>query len=126
MSEPGPESRVAERTPQASAIEPSTALMNPGGGLAVIALIFLVVRAPVMYHQPGGYDEDFYSVPGLTILDSGLPRLPHVPARNPESVFLHADQVLYSEPPLYFYLQAMLYSLLPDVYGTARLTSAIA
>lgn len=95
-------------------------------GLAIIALVFLIVRAPVMYHQPGGYDEDFYAVPGLMILDGGVPRLPHVPARNPESVFIHADRALYSEPPLYFYVQAILYSLLPDVYGTARLASAFA
>ncbi|MBL8850790.1 MAG: glycosyltransferase family 39 protein [Planctomycetaceae bacterium] len=95
-------------------------------GLALIGALFLALRMPVMYHQPGGYDEDFYAVPGLTILQGGVPRLPHVPARNPESVFIHADHVLYSEPPLYFYFQAALYSLLPDVYGTARLTSALA
>lgn len=95
-------------------------------GLATIAVLFCGLRAPVMYRQPGGYDEDFYSVPGLTILAGGLPRLPHVPARNPESAFYMAEQVLYSEPPLYFYVQAAFYLVLPHVYGTARLVSGVA
>lgn len=89
-----------------------------------LALLFLVLRVPVMYLQPGGQDEDCYSVPGWTILQTGLPQLPHVPARNPESVYYGADKVLYSEPPLYFYLQALFYALLPDSYGTARLSAA--
>lgn len=95
-------------------------------GLGVIAVLFCALRVPVMYRQPGGYDEDFYAVPGLTILSDGIPRLPHVPARNPESAFYMAEQALYSEPPLYFYIQAAFYWLLPQVYGTARLVSGIA
>lgn len=95
-------------------------------GLGTIALLFCALRVPVMYRQPGGYDEDFYSVPGLTILDDGFPRLPHVPARNPESAFYKSEQVLYSEPPLFFYLQALFYRFLPPVYGTARLASGLA
>ena len=95
-------------------------------GLGVIAVLFCAVRVPVMYRQPGGYDEDFYAVPGLAILSGGIPRLPHVPARNPESAFYMAEQALYSEPPLYFYIQAAFYWLLPQVYGTARLVSGVA
>ncbi|MFO1093458.1 MAG: glycosyltransferase family 39 protein [Planctomycetaceae bacterium] len=106
----------------ASAVKQKQAL----AGLVLIAALFLALRVPVMYHQPGGYDEDFYAVPGLTILRTGIPQLPHVPARNPESVFLYADTALYSEPPLYFYFQAAFYSVLPHVYGTGRLASAIA
>lgn len=105
--------------------------MTPDGkksvvGLGVIAVLFCALRVPVLYRQPGGYDEDFYSVPGLTILADGIPRLPHVPARNPESAFYRAERVLYSEPPLYFYLQAAFYRFLPPVYGTARLASGLA
>ena len=89
-------------------------------------MLFCVLRVPVMYRQPGGQDEDFYAVPGLTILEDGIPRLPHVPARNPESAFFMADQALYSEPPLYFYIEAAFYLVLPHVYGTARLVSGVA
>lgn len=91
--------------------------------LGIIMLAFLAVRLPVIYHQPGGQDEDCYAVPGLTIVRTGYPQLPHVPARNLESVYYRADEMLYSEPPLYFYYQAAYYALLPDVYGTARLAS---
>ncbi len=94
-------------------------------GLGAIAVLFCALRVPVMYRQPGGYDEDFYATPGLAILADGIPRLPHVPARNPESAFYRAEEVLYSEPPLYFYLQAAFYRFLPQVYGTARLASGI-
>lgn len=92
----------------------------------VVSLAFFALRLPVMYHQPGGEDEDCYAVPGLTILKTGLPQLPHVPARNGESVYYHADRILYAEPPLTFYLQALFYLVLPHVYGTARLLSAVA
>ena len=41
-------------------------------------------------------------------------------------MFFHADEILFAEPPLYFYLQAPLYLILPVTYGTARLLSAAA
>ena len=94
-------------------------------GLVAIAVVFLLARGLVMYRQPVGQDEDCYAVPGLTILQTGLPQLPHVPARNPESVYFQADRMLYSEPPLAFYLQAAFYAVLPHEVGTARLAAAI-
>jgi hypothetical protein len=94
-------------------------------GLFAISLVFLAWRTPVMYREPGGMDE-CYAVPGLTIVQDGLPRLPHAPARNPESVFYGAEILLFAEPPLSFYYQALFYALLPDVYGTGRLSSAVA
>ena len=78
-----------------------------------------------MYRQPGGQDEDYYAVPGLMCLRTGIPSLPHVPALNQESVFFRADKAIFAEPPLYFYLQAVFYAVLPDVYGTARLATAV-
>jgi 4-amino-4-deoxy-L-arabinose transferase-like glycosyltransferase len=92
----------------------------------LIIAAFLVVRLPVTAHQPGGEDEECYAVPGLTILRTGLPQLPHVPARNMDSVYYGADRILFAEPPLTFYLQAVLYAFLPHVYGTARLLSLLA
>jgi 4-amino-4-deoxy-L-arabinose transferase-like glycosyltransferase len=95
-------------------------------GLIAVALLFLAWRVPVMYRDPGGQDEAFYAVPGLTILEDGLPRMPHLPARNLDSAFYKSDIMLYAEPPLYFYYQAAFYALLPDQWGTARLSTAIA
>jgi 4-amino-4-deoxy-L-arabinose transferase-like glycosyltransferase len=86
---------------------------------------FLVIRLPVIARQPGGHDEEFYAFPGLTIVADGIPRLPHVPQRDPSRVFYGADRAFFAEPPLYFYAQAGLYAVLPDVYGTARLTSLL-
>lgn len=94
-------------------------------GLIGISLLFLLWRGPVMYREPGGMDE-CYAVPGLAILQDGLPRMPHAPAKNPESVFYQADVLLFSEPPLSFYYQALFYALLPEVYGTCRLSSVVA
>jgi hypothetical protein len=91
-----------------------------------IVLAYVGTRLLPVCLQPGGEDEDFYAVPGLTVLTDGIPRLPHVPARNAESVFFRADEALFAEPPLMFYLEAALYSVLPRVYGTARLISLAA
>ena len=96
------------------------------GWLVLIAVAFLVLRVPLMYRQPGGEDEECYAIPGLTILENGIPRLPHVPARHPESVYFRADEALFAEPPLSFYVQAAFYSFLPHVYGTARLVTGVA
>ena len=85
----------------------------------------MALRLPAMFLQPGGQDEEYYAVPGLTILENGIPRLPHVPARNAESVFFRGEECLFAEPPLYFYLQAIFYAMLPGVYGTARLATAV-
>lgn len=111
--------------------EMRSGVMSPGLwksalGWGLIAILFLAMRLPVIYCQPGGQDEDCYAVPGITILRTGYPQLPHLPARNPESVYYRADEMLYCEPPLYFYWQAAFYAILPDVYGTARLSSVIA
>ncbi|MCH7988955.1 MAG: glycosyltransferase family 39 protein [Planctomycetes bacterium] len=94
--------------------------------LALICVVFLTLRVPVMYLQPGGQDEDCYAVPGWVILRTGIPQLPHVPSRDKRSVYFSADKGLYSEPPLYFYYQSLFYAMLPDLYGTARLASGIA
>lgn len=86
----------------------------------------LAVRVPVMYREPGELDEECYATPGLFVLRDGVPRLPHIPGRAPEAIFYHADTVLFAEPPVSFYIQALFYSVLPPVYGTARLVSLCA
>ena len=94
--------------------------------LAVIFALFLGLRVPLMYRQPGGMDEGDFSVPGCTILREGIPRIPYVPSRDPAGYFYRADEALFSLPPLYFYWQATFYALLSPSYGTARLASGAA
>ncbi|MEZ6147157.1 MAG: glycosyltransferase family 39 protein [Planctomycetaceae bacterium] len=95
-------------------------------GIALIGCAFLGWRGPTMLRFAGLQDEDCYAIPGLTILENGRPQLPHLPSRNLDSPYYRSDEAAYLEPPLYFYVQALFYSILPDIYGTARLISAIA
>jgi len=99
---------------------------GPWLGWGVVVALLVILRLPVLYAQPGGLDDECYAVPGWTILQTGIPQLPHVAARQPESVYFHADQALYCEPPLMFYLQAGAYLVLPVEYGTGRLLSLLA
>lgn len=94
--------------------------------LVVICGLFLAFRLPLMYRQPGGMDEGDYAVPGYTILQDGIPRIPYVPSRNTEGFYYCVDEVLLLLPPLYFYWQAAFFSILPPSYGTARLASGTA
>ncbi len=71
-------------------------------------------------------DEDWFAIPGWTVAQEGVPRVPYAPERHPESVFYWADVALYALPPAYFYWQAPLHWLLPPGCGTSRLASAIA
>lgn len=99
------------------------------GGLLVLGLIlatFTLIRAPLIARQPGGLDEEYYALPGLTILAGGIPRMPHVPQRDPEKVFYRADEALFAEPPLSFYWQALFFAPLPDTYGAARCATLVA
>ena len=92
--------------------------------LGVIVAGFLILRVPLMSRQQGGTDEAFFAVPGKTILQEGIPRIPYLPVRDKTSVFYQADKVLFCLPPAYFYWQAVFFGLLPDSFLTARLASA--
>lgn len=94
--------------------------------LVALGLVFLLVRVPLMYRTFGGQDEDYYAVPGSTILDDGIPRIPYVPSRDSRGVFYKADEALLASPPLYFYFQAVVFLVFGPGYGPARLTSAFA
>lgn len=96
------------------------------GILAAIVAAFLVVRVPLMFRQPGGQDEDYYAVPGWTILQTGVPRIPYVPSRDLRGVFYRADEALLALPPAYFYWQAIVYGVIGPGYGQGRFASALA
>ena len=101
----------------------------PRSSLAALGLIlaaFCLLRVPVLYRHFGGQDEYWYAIPGLTVAQSGIPRVPYAPCRNRESCFYKVDEALLALPPAYFYWQAPFFWLLPAGYGTARLASAAA
>ena len=94
--------------------------------LGLILALFCLLRAPILYRHFGGQDEDWYAIPGLTVAQTGIPRVPYAPCRDRESCFYKVDLALLALPPAYFYWQAPFFWLLPAGYGTARLASAVA
>ncbi len=96
------------------------------GVLFAAIVVFTVLRLPVLLHAPGGQDEEWYAVPGLTIAQQGVPRVPYSRASEPGSVFRGADEMLFAQPPLSFYAQAPFFLVLEDNYATARLASFLA
>jgi 4-amino-4-deoxy-L-arabinose transferase-like glycosyltransferase len=93
--------------------------------IALLVVAFFILRLPLLVRLPAAQDEDFYAVPGTTIRSAGVPQIPYLPSRDPTSVFYHADQFLFTLPPLSFYLQAVAFTILGDGLGTARLVSLI-
>src|SRR5262249_53368827 len=70
-------------------------------------------------------DEDWYAVPGITILRTGLPQIPYIPSRDPGSACFKADVILDALPPLAFYLQALVHVVLGIGLGPARMTAVV-
>jgi hypothetical protein len=93
---------------------------------AFLATLFLAWHVPLMYRIGAGQDEDWYAVPGITILRTGLPQIPYIPARDPGSACFKADVILDTLPPLGFYLQAAVELVLGKGLGQARMASALA
>ncbi len=90
-----------------------------------MVILFVAMRATVVICAPGGQDEEWYGIPGLTIAQEGVPRVPYARATNENSVFYGADQLLYAQPPLSFYLQSPFFLVLSPTYTTARLASLL-
>jgi hypothetical protein len=95
-------------------------------GLTVLAILFLAWHVPLVYRTEAGQDEDWYGVPGITILRTGLPQIPYIPSRDPGSACYKADVILYALPPLAFYLQALVHLILGVGMGPARMTAVFA
>ncbi|MGB7329411.1 MAG: glycosyltransferase family 39 protein [Rubripirellula sp.] len=94
--------------------------------MMIVVLLFILVRLPTTLLAPGGQDEEWYGIPGLTIASEGIPRVPYARATDPESVFIGADEMLFAQPPLSFYAQAPFFGVFEGNYGTARLSSLVA
>ena len=91
--------------------------------LVLIVVAFVASRLPTLLLAPGGQDEEWFAPPGLTIAQEGIPRVPYSRATSSNSVFRGADEMLFGQPPLSFYVQAIFFRCLPGTYGTARLAS---
>ncbi|WP_169975581.1 ArnT family glycosyltransferase [Tautonia rosea] len=94
--------------------------------LVLMMAVVLVWQIPLFGRTRAGQDESFYGVPGMMILRSGLPQIPYIPSRDPETIYYHADEILYTLPPLGFYLEAAVHLVLGDGLAPARLASMIA
>ena len=94
----------------------------PGICLLLVPLLaWTALRLPAMIHQPGMQDEQWFAVPGLTVLREGIPRIPYVPTRRRETLFENADVCLMALPPGLFYVQAPFFAIFPAGYATARI-----
>jgi len=94
--------------------------------VCAIAVVCLLLKIPVMYRQHAAGDEDFYGVPGLTLLQEGRLRVPFMPCRDRGSMFYRGDDRLLTLPPLYFFVQAASYAVFGATIGSARLASGLA
>jgi len=94
------------------------------GWLLLLGLIFLAWHVPLMFRTAAGMDEEFYGVTGITVQREGVPRVPYVPSRDRRFVF-GVDILVYTLPPLSFYLQGLVHLVLGPGLGQARLASAI-
>jgi Dolichyl-phosphate-mannose-protein mannosyltransferase len=93
--------------------------------LGLLVGLFLAWHVPLMFRLAAGQDEDFYGVPGMMIVRTGVPQLPYIPSRDPDSICYGADVALYTLPPLSFYLQAVVHLVLGDGLGPARLAATL-
>ena len=89
-------------------------------------LVVCGLRLPVILRQIPAQDEDYFAVPGETILREGIPRIPYMPSRNPAGAFYRADEMLFTLPPAYFYWEAAWYAVLGPSTATARIASLAA
>jgi hypothetical protein len=103
--------------------------ITPGGTsksrfwLIIPLSLFTLLRLPALLHQAGGQDEQYFAVPGWTVFQEGVPRIPYYPARTRDSFFENADRCVMALPPAMHYVQAPFFALFPPGYPTARLPS---
>lgn len=100
-------------------------LRRPELSFLLFIIALSAARGAQLFCSPGGEDEECYAIPGWTVLQTGIPQLPTAPSRDEISIFYRADEVLFAEPPLLFYVQAACFAVLPPTYGTARMATLL-
>lgn len=93
---------------------------------ALPIFLYLLLRFPFVVHQMGQQDEQWFSVPGWTVSQEGIPRIPYIPNVEVETFFKGADRCLMALPPGLFYVQAPFFWILPPGYPPSRFPSLIA
>lgn len=94
--------------------------------LVLVLGLFVAAQLPGIVREPPGLDEDLYAVPGLMLARGEMPRIPYIPARDPRTIYDHADVALYTLPPLGFLAQVPFFLVLPPGIAAARLASVLA
>jgi hypothetical protein len=94
---------------------------RPRAGLIAAFLLHTILHFPFVWHAAGQMDEQFFAVPGLTVLREGIPRIPFAPTREIQSFFMYADRCLFALPPALHYVQAPFFAVFTPSYTTARL-----
>jgi hypothetical protein len=83
--------------------------------------LYAVGRYPFVTHASGQMDEQWFAVPGLTMWQEGIPRIPYCPTRRRETYFENADKCIMALPPGLHFVQAPFFAILPAGYPTARM-----
>ena len=84
-------------------------------------VLYIILRLPILIHAPGGQDEQWFAVPGWTVWNEGIPRIPYVPTRDRSTFFENADVCLFALPPALFYVQAPFHAVFQPGYATSRI-----
>jgi 4-amino-4-deoxy-L-arabinose transferase-like glycosyltransferase len=92
----------------------------------LLALAAVAIRLPAAIHQCGGQDEDYFSVAGWTLLETGVPSIPYAPSLNEKGVFYKANEILFALPPGFFFAEAAVFKVVGPSYAAGRLTSLLA
>ena len=74
---------------------------------------------------PGGTGRGFLRGAGDRDPPLGGPEIPYIPSRDVRTIYYRADELLYTLPPLGFYIEAAVHLVLGEGLGPARLASAL-
>lgn len=116
-------------SPSDRSIDESTTSTRPGRSWCWVLLpilVFIVLRLPTVVHSPGIQDEHWFAIPGWTVWNEGVPRIPYLPTRHRETFFENADRCLMALPPGLFYVQAPFHAFFAPGYTTSRIPSFLA
>ncbi|TWT53524.1 hypothetical protein Pla22_11530 [Rubripirellula amarantea] len=83
--------------------------------------LYVALRLPILVHAPGGQDEQWFAVPGWTVWNEGIPRIPYLPTKDRSTFFENADVCMFTLPPALFYVQAPFHAIFPPGYPTSRI-----
>ncbi len=93
--------------------------------VAGIAVFYVVFRVPIASRFSQTTDEVYYAIPGVMVHRTGIPSIPYIPARDADYLYYKSDICLFFFPPLYFFIQGAVHSLIGDGLAQARFASTL-